>query len=184
MSDQPVTAGPQGPVLLTVAWIRAAIYWSGVGVFSLTLGLLFAGLFVNVLLRYLFAEGISWAYEIPYILFPWTVGGAIVVAACLGRNIRVALLVTLAGKPLRRGIAIAVHGMTATIALGVLWSSLPILNASKFMRLAETGIPQFYGMLGLVFAFAAVAAVSLIDGARLLFGGENPEETPSESSLS
>ena len=157
------TAGPKGPVDRFLETVRAGIFWCGVAAFSLTLGALFAALFVNVVLRYAFARGISWAHEIPFILFPWTVGGAIIVATCLGRNIQISLLTNTMSAGLRRAVAIGVHTITAAVCLGVVWTSAPILDASKLMRLAETGIAQFYGMLGIVVAFVAIAVVSLID---------------------
>ena len=136
-----------------------------------TIGALFLALFVNVVLRYLFAEGIAWAYEIPSILFPWSVASAVVVATVLGRNIQIALLVLVFPEPVRRIVGIAVYLAAAAIAITVLATSAPTLRASQFMRLAETGIPQVWGMASLVYAFAAIAIVSLIETLRLLAGG-------------
>ena len=165
-----VTAGPSGPVDRALKAAKNVIFWGGATIFSATLVAMFAGLLVNVLLRYLFSQGIPWAYEITLILFPWTVGGGLVIAACMARNIQVGLVVMLVPPAVRRGFGLAVHGVVAVVSVGVVWTSEPILNASKFMKLAETGVSQFYGMLGLVVAFGLLAVVSLIDVLQILRG--------------
>jgi len=169
--DDETRTGPAGPVRRLTDPLLTGIYWSAVAIFMATIGALFLALFVNVVLRYLFAEGITWAYEIPSILFPWSVASAVVVATVLGRNIQIALLVLILPEPLRRAIGIAVYLAAAAIAVTVLVTATPTLKASQFMRLAETGIPQVWGMASLVYAFAAIAIVSLIETLRLVAGG-------------
>ncbi|MDA4845049.1 TRAP transporter small permease [Hoeflea poritis] len=176
--------GSAGPVERILSAARRLILYAGIAIFSTTLSALFVALFVNVVLRYAFDRGISWAYEIPYILFPWAVGGAIIVASCLGRNIQINLFANLVPLGSRRLIGTCVNGLVLLICLVVVWTATPILNASKFMRLAETGIPQFYGMSGLVVAFVAVAIVSAIDLVHLLLGAPYLDGNAPEKSLS
>ena len=74
-SDQ----GQGGPFL---RWIDRLVGWidfTGAVIVTTTLTAMFLGLFVNVVLRYALGDGITWAYEIPSILFPWMVAGGIVI---------------------------------------------------------------------------------------------------------
>ena len=160
------------PFLSFTHLVMAAIYWSAVAIFIAVLSALFAALFVNVVLRYAFNEGIAWAYEIPSILFPWAVASAIVIAAVLGRNIQIALLAGLLPPGARRLVGVCVYAATVAICAVVVWTSMPTLKAAQFMRLAETGIPQIWGMSSLVYAFVAVALVSAIDAMRLMAGDD------------
>ncbi len=178
------TTGSAGPVEHILSTVKLLVLYGGVGIFATTISALFVALFVNVVLRYAFDRGISWAYEIPYILFPWAVGGAIIVASCLGRNIQINLFANVVPIRPRRMVGACVHGLIVLICVGVVWTATPILNASKFMRLAETGIPQFYGMLGLVVAFVAVAVVAAIDLVLLLLGEPYLNGNAPEKSLS
>ena len=141
--------------------------------FVATIGALFASLLVNVVLRYAFGQGLTWAYEIPSILFPWAVAAGIVIASTLNRNIQVRVLVAALPETARRVAGLAVHAAVCAVSVGVVWTSLPFLAASRFMRLSETGIPQVYGVSSLLYAFGAVALVSAIDFVALL-GGRAP----------
>ncbi|GAB5467457.1 MAG: hypothetical protein Kilf2KO_04870 [Rhodospirillales bacterium] len=175
--------GPSRPVLPILGPLVKAIYWSAVAIFSATIGALFLALFVNVLLRYAFDEGIAWAYEIPSILFPWAVASAVVIATVLGRHIQIALLVHLLPPRARRAVGLLVYLTTAAISGLVVWTSLPTLRASQFMRLAETGIPQIWGMSALIYALIAIALVCLAEAIALLAGGAYGEQD-AERSLS
>ncbi len=159
--------------------VLVGTYWSAVGIFTATITALFLALFVNVFLRYAFDRGISWAYEIPAILFPWAVGSAVVIATVLGRNIQIELLVRILPSLGRRVAGILTHATVMAVSITILWTSWPTLKAAQFMKLAETGIPQFWGMLALVYLFGAMALVALIELVRLILGGPYLDE-PSE----
>jgi len=178
------TTEPSGSVVVALARLRLGVYWSAVGIFVATVTTLFVALLVNAVLRYLVAKGITWAYEIPAILFPWAVAGAVVVATALGRNIQVALLAALLPSGARRLVGLSVCFVVAAVSLGVVWTSLPTLKASQFMRLAETGIPQIYGMSSLIYAFSMIALIAAIDFVHLLAGAGYADDIAAESSFS
>lgn len=178
------SAGRSRPADLLLSRLRDAVYWSGVAIFVATVSALFAAIFVNVVLRYIFEQGISWAYEIPAILFPWSVAGAIVVATASGRNIQVAILAKLLPSAPRRIVGLAVQLSLILVSLGVIWTSGPILASSRFTTLSETGISQVYGVSSLIYCFAMIAVIGSVDLVRLLRGGVYMGEDEAESSFS
>ena len=178
------SAGPLRPVDLFLSRLRDGVYWSGVAIFAVTVTALFVAIFVNVVLRYIFEQGISWAYEIPAILFPWLVAGAIVVATASGRNIQVALLIKFLSPAPRRIVGLAVQLTMVLVSLGVIWTSGPILMSSQFTKLSETGISQVYGVSSLIYCFAMIAVIAAIDFVRLLRGSVYMDAAAAETSLS
>ena len=183
-ADDAGRASPRGALVEALGRVRGVVHASAVAIFVATLGALFAALFVNVVLRYLFGRGITWAYEIPSILFPWTVAASVVVATALHRNIRVRVLVVILPEAARRAVGLAVYLTVAAVSAGVLWTSLPLLRASRFMRLSETGIAQVWGVSSLVYAFGAIALIALVDFVGLLAGDRYADSVEAEASLS
>ncbi len=175
--------GRSRPLLALAGHVSTAIDWSGRIVAVACLAVMFALLFVNVVLRYTLSDGIAWAYEIHAVLLPWLVAGGVVAAAAQGRNIRVSILPGLLGETARRWLSIAVHLAVAVICITVLWSSQPILKASQFQSLATLGIKQVWGYASLLFAFGGMGLIALVETARLLFGGDAECGVAEDSSL-
>lgn len=142
----------------------------------------FLALLVNVVLRYFFGSGLSWAYEIHAILLPWLVAGGIVIASAQGRHIAIVLLPDLLGAGAKRTLLLAIHAIVLIIAVSVLWSSMPIIKASMFQRLSTFGITQIWGYASLIYLFAGLAVIAVLDILCLLAGGK--DEQHSISSLS
>lgn len=161
--------------------LAAAINLSGAAVVVVTLVTMFAAILLNVILRYFFGSGITWAYEIPAILFPWCVAGGMVMAAAQGRNIAVDIIARILPDPLRRTLVIAINLSVGVISAGVVYYSMPIIKASQFSRLAETGIPQIYGYSSLVYSFSMIAVIGLLTVCDYLLGrrldGNDPTAT-------
>lgn len=142
--------------------ITSTIYLSGATVVVVTLVTMFGAILANVILRYFFGGGITWASEIPAILFPWSIAGGMVMASAQGRNIAVDIIAGILPAPVRRMLAIAVNLFVSLISVGVVYYSMPIIKASQFSRLAETGIPQIYGYSSLLYAFSMIAVLGLL----------------------
>ncbi|MBD3642323.1 MAG: TRAP transporter small permease [Marinobacter sp.] len=164
--------------------VAAIINLSGATVVVVTLVAMFAAILLNVILRYFFGSGITWAYEIPAILFPWCVAGGMVMAAAQGRNIAVDVLAGILPAPLRRILGIAVNLFVSAVSAGVVYYSMPIIKASQFSRLAETGIPQIYGYSSLVYAFSMVAVIGLLTACDYLLGRRVDDQDPTVSNYS
>ncbi len=161
--------GPGGPIPSVVAAIDRIVYWTSAAIVVSALTFLFFAIFINVLLRYAFAEGIIWAYEIPSILFPWIVVAGAVMAAQAGRHIAVVALLTLLPTAVRRWLLIAVNLLIAVTAVFVVDAALPIIRAAHSSHLAETGIAQSVGYASLVYGFVMIGLTALTTAYRLAF---------------
>ncbi|WP_108660164.1 TRAP transporter small permease [Acuticoccus kandeliae] len=176
--------GPRGPVLRSAGAIVTALDWSGRVIAAACLAFMFVALLVNVILRYMFGSGIAWAYEIHALLLPWLVAGGIVIAAARGRNIAITLLPDMLDAKAQRILLVIIHLAILVIALSVLWTGQPILKASKFQTLSTLGIKQVWGYASLVYAFAAMAVIALVDIVRVLGGALSIDTDPGHASLS
>ncbi len=164
--------GPGGPIPSVVAVVDRAIYWASAAIVVSALTFLFLAIFINVLLRYLFAEGITWAYEIPSILFPWIVVAGAVMAAQAGRHIAVVALLKVLPGAVQRVLLIAVNLLIAVASVFVVEAAWPIIKAAHSSRLAETGIAQSYGYASLVYGFVMIGLTALTTGYRLIFDAD------------
>lgn len=157
---------------------------TGVVIVFATIITMFLALLVNVILRYSFNSGITWAYEIHNILLPWLVAGGAVMASIRGSNIAVTALVNILPEVVRRAFAIAVYLFVAIVCGVVAYSSMPIVKAARFSRLAETGIPQMYGYISIIYAFSAIALISLLFVVRYFLGEKAEVTDPTVSNFS
>lgn len=164
--------------------IGFAINWSGAAITIATLSFMFFAILCNVILRYFFDSGITWAYEIPAILFPWTVAGGVVMATAQGRHIAVEAITIALPERLRWLLAIAINLFTCATSVGVVYYSLPIVKASQWSRLAETGIPQIYGYSSMIYAFSMVAILCLLTTLEFLMGRRAKVVDPTETNYS
>ncbi|MEO3432392.1 TRAP transporter small permease subunit [Inquilinus sp. CAU 1745] len=145
---------------------------------------MFVALLLNVILRYAFGAGITWAYEIHALLLPWLVGGGIVIAAARGRNIAINLLPNFLRERARLRLLLVIELAILAICISVLWSSQPILKAAQFQNLSTLGIKQIWGYASLIYAFAGMALIAIADILILLSGGNIGDDDPSHASLS
>lgn len=174
----------QAPFLRFLETVISLFEWSGKVAAAACLAFMFAALLVNVVLRYAFGSGIAWAYEIHAVLLPWLVSGGIVIASGRGRHIAISILSDMLDKGPRRFLLIAIQIIVLTVAIGVLWSSQPILRASQFQSLSTLGIKQVWGYSALVYAFAGIAIISFCETLRLLGGADLTHLDLEDSSLS
>lgn len=175
--------GAHGLVVLT-ARVATWINFSGAALVVSTLAFMFVTIFINVILRYFFGSGLTWAYEMPSILFPWAVAGGMVMAAAQGRNITVDIAMRVLPSLPRRVLLLLINLFMVGTCVGVVYYAWPIIHASRFARLAETGIAQIYGYSSLLYAFSMIAVISTLTTLQYLFGRSTVIGTPSESSYS
>lgn len=158
---------------------------SGAAVIFVTLTFTFFALLVNVVLRYAFGSGLAWAYEIHAVLFPWLVAGGIGIASLRGWHISVDVLIGIMPDPLKRLVAILVSVAVLVIAVTVIQTSAPIIRASKFQRLSEIPVSQYWGYISLYYAFGVMAVAAVIEILRQLFAGPQDDSTdPAQQSYS
>lgn len=176
--------GDSSPFLRGVAWVPSLLGWSGRIIAASCLAIMFVALLMNVILRYSFGSGISWAYEIHAILLPWLVGGGIVIASARHRHIAITLLPDMLGAKGRRSILLVIQVAIVAISVSVLWSSQPILKASQFQTLSTLGVTQSWGYASLVYGFAGMALIACADIIRVLGGADVMDHDPEHASLS
>lgn len=172
------------PVLRVADGLAEGVSFSGKVIAVSCLAFMFAALLVNVVLRYFFAGGIPWAYEIHALLMPWLVAGGVVIAAAQGANIAITLLPGMLGPRGAQVLLVVVQVLIVVISLSVLISSRPILMASQYQRLSTLGITQVWGYASLAYAFGGMALLACIDILRVILGGQGWDRDPAAGSLS
>ena len=177
--------GGQSPAFLRLlAGATAVLEFTGKLIVVVTLSAMFLALFVNVVLRYALGEGITEAYEIHAILFPWLIAGGAVVASARSRQIAVTVLVDRLGDMPYRIVVVLVHLLVLTIVTMVLWEGQPIILASQFQRLSTTGISQIYGYSSLIYAFSLIGILALFHAIRAALGDLPDRSDPAGTSHS
>ena len=161
--------GPGGPVPALVDTVDRAITWSAVWIVVGTLTFLFFAIFVNVTLRYLFRYGLTWAYELPAILFPWMVIAGAVLASQKSQHIAVQIVVTKLGTPMRKVVLVAGNLLIAILCALVTKAGLPMMHAAADSHLAVTGISEAWGYSSLVYGYGMMTVTALTTSYRIFF---------------
>ncbi|WP_292949332.1 MULTISPECIES: TRAP transporter small permease [unclassified Neptuniibacter] len=176
--------GLSGWLLCFSSAIRRSIYIIGAGIILISFSAMFSAIFANVLLRYIFDQGITWAYELPQLLFPWSVAAGMVLASTMKGNISIDSLVNILPATIQRIVLIAVNLVIGATCVGVLHYAMPVIKASKYTKLAETGLPQIYGYSSLVFAFSLIAVISLLNIIDYLLSKQTVDRNPENNNYS
>ncbi|MAF16935.1 MAG: hypothetical protein CMG93_13285 [Marinomonas sp.] len=173
-----------GSVLNFSTFIRRAIYLVSATIVVASFSAMFLAILANVVLRYLFDQGITWAYELPQLLFPWSVAAGMVLASTLKGNISIDSLVNALPQSLQKIVLIGVNLIIGATCIGVVHFSMPIIKAAKYTKLAETGLPQIYGYSSLVYAFALIAVISVLNIIDYLLSENSLERNPENNNYS
>lgn len=176
--------GETSPILRILDMIVNALEFCSKLIGVACLAFMFVALLANVILRYAFASGIPWAYEIHAVLLPWLVAGGVVIASARSANIAITLLPGLLNPRAAQALMLVVQALILIISLAVLLSSQPILKASQFQTLSTLGIKQVWGYSSLVYAFAGMAIIAAIDFLRTLMGAHHWDADPEHGSFS
>jgi len=131
------------------------------GVLYVTLFATFAILSVNVALRYAAGTSLSWASELPELMFPWMIMAGVVLAAQHGSHIAVVILTQRLG-PSRRWVLSG--GMLAVAALYALltWYSWPLMEIAADERSPMLQVPGSVSVGCLMAGFAMLSIISLL----------------------
>ncbi|MCO4785593.1 MAG: TRAP transporter small permease [Marinomonas atlantica] len=166
------------------AFIRHVIYLLSATIVVASFSAMFTAILANVVLRYLFDQGITWAYELPQLLFPWSVAAGMMLASTLKGNISIDSLVNALPTSLQKIMLIGVNLIIGATCVGVVHFSMPIIKASKYTKLAETGLPQIFGYSSLVYAFALIALISLLNIIDYLLSKNSLQRNPENNNYS
>lgn len=132
------------------------------GVLYVTLSIVFLILSINVGLRYVAGTSLSWASELPELLFPWLIMAGVILAAQHGSHIAVVIVTQRMGASLRRWflgggslIVIGLYGYMAAIA----WPLMEIAHDEKTPVLQ---VPGSVTVWALMVGFSLLALVTII----------------------
>lgn len=130
------------------------------GMLYLTLSVVFVILSANVGLRYAAGTSLSWASELPELMFPWMIMSGVVLAAQHGSHIAVVILTQKLGK-WRRPVLQA--GSLVVVALygGLAVISWPLMQIAADERTPILQVPGSVSVWSLILGFAFLAVVTI-----------------------
>lgn len=130
------------------------------GVLYFSLGSMFLILSANVGLRYAAGSSLSWASELPELMFPWLIMAGVVLAAQHGSHIAIVILTQRLGA-LRRWVLLAgslvVAGLYASLAV-VAW---PLVEIAADERTPILKVPGSVSVSCMMLGFTLLAIVTL-----------------------
>lgn len=150
------------------------------GVLYLTLGVVFAILTANVVLRYVAGTSVASASELPELLFPWMIMAGVVLAAQHGSHIAVVILTQKLGASRRwvlGGGSLVVAVLYAALAV----TAWPLMEIAADERSPILQVPGSVSVGCLVLGFALLSVVTLCKlpevwvGVEMPHGHEEPE---------
>mgnify|MGYP000881671238 CR=1 FL=1 len=161
------------PVLKTIddgiAWICHAVLY-------ITLTVVFVILSANVALRYVAGTSLSWAPELPELLFPWMIMAGVVLAAQHGSHIAVVILTQKLGAA-RRWVLAAGSVVVIALYAGLAWAAWPVMLIAADERTPIMQVPGSVSVGCLLLGFLLLAIVTLCRLPQVA-RGELPQSNP------
>jgi TRAP-type transport system small permease protein len=142
-------------------------------VLYVTLSIVFLILSVNVALRYGAGSSLSWASELPELLFPWMIMAGVVLAAQHGSHIAVVLVTQKLG-PWRRPVLQAGALVVAALYGGLAVVSWPLMEIAADEKSPILQVPGSISVWSLILGFAMLAVVTVCRFSRI--GNEDAHE--------
>ena len=137
-------------------------------VLYVTMGIVFLILSINVGLRYIAGTSLSWASELPELLFPWMIMAGVILAAQHGSHIAVVIVTQRLSPAVRRlvlafgsAVVIGLYGYMAFIA----WPLMEIAHDEKTPVLQVPGSVTVWALMA---GFSLLTLVTLIRLPRVL----------------
>ena len=145
------------PILRLVdRWIGAVCR----AVLYLTLSVVFVILSANVALRYAAGTSISWASELPELMFPWLIMAGVVLAAQQGSHIAVVILTQKLG-PARRWVLAAGSLVVALLYASLAVTAWPLMEIAADERTPIMQVPGSVTVGCLMLGFLLLSTVTL-----------------------
>lgn len=155
--------------------VDAAITWWCHAVLYLTLSVVFLILSINVVLRYLAGTSLTFAAELPELMFPWMIMAGVVLAAQHGSHIAVVLLTQRLGAA-RRWVLAAGSLVVVALYLGLAWAAWPVFEIAADERTPIMQVPGSVSVGSLLLGFVLLAVVTLCRLPQIV-RGELPAST-------
>lgn len=157
-------------------WLERAMEVVCKVVLCVTCTVMFGILLSNVVLRYLFGSSLSWAGEVPELLFPWFVVAGIVLATIHNAHIYIGFLV----NQVRPGVGAGLAVLRAVVVVGayavLVWTVVDLLPIVADERSPILGVPSSvtYSCLLIGLVLIVISELSLLF--KVLRGLRAPHE--------
>lgn len=155
---------------------HAVIGWLCRAILFITLAVMFVILTANVGLRYVMGTSLSWASELPELLFPWLIMAGVVLGAQHGSHIAVVILTQKLGASQRWVLALG-SLLVAVVYLGLCWAAWPLYEIAADEYTPMLGVPGSVTVACLMGGFVLLALVSLLQLPAIL----GPQATAPDS---
>jgi TRAP-type C4-dicarboxylate transport system permease small subunit len=154
--------------------VDTVISWWCHLVLYITLSVVFVILSVNVCLRYAAGTSLSWASELPELMFPWMIMSGVVIAAQHGSHIAVVLLTQKLGAA-RRWVLTGASLVVAGLYLGLAYAAWPVFEIAADERSPIMQVPGSVSVGCLLLGFVMLAIVTLCRLPQVWRGEERHE---------
>lgn len=132
-----------------------------------TLTVMFVILTANVALRYAMGTSLSWASELPELLFPWLIMAGVVIASQHGSHISVVILTQRLGAS-RRWVLAAGAVLVAVMYLGLSWAAWPLYEIAADEYSPMLHVPGSVTVGCLIGGFVLLAVTTLLQIPKIL----------------
>jgi TRAP-type transport system small permease protein len=122
---------------------------------------LFLALSGDVVVRYLTTCSLDWPSEMPNLLFPWLVMGAIVLAAQCGQYVAVTVILPHLRRPVARVLPLAMQVLVALTFLYLAYIGPSVIEIAATEVFPVTGISAKYAHLASIFRFVGIGITPL-----------------------
>lgn len=156
-----------------IDWLNRVIGFACRSVLYMTLSVTFIILSANVGLRYVMGTSISWASELPELLFPWIIMSGVILAAQQGSHIAVVILTQKLGAA-RRWVLAAGSVIVAGLYLGLCWAAWPLMEITSDELTPILNVPGSVTVASLLIGFVLLALVTLSQIPSILRGEFEP----------
>lgn len=163
---------PPPPVRIARA-VDAVMIWSASVVASITLPVLFVSICIDVIIRYVTKQSISWLSEVQSIMFPWLIMSGVAIAALWGRHIALDAVTRLMPKNVAKAVLFCIQGLAALTFFYLTWVGIDVLDVAGDEIFPVTGLRSSWAYMALVIGFFYLAMTS-VSNLVLLVHADDP----------
>ncbi|WP_158260087.1 TRAP transporter small permease [Zobellella endophytica] len=138
-----------------------ATEYTAIGIFMAAIISLFLFLGADVVVRYLTTQSLGWPAEMPNLLFPWLVMGAIVAAAQRGQHVAVNAVLGLLNIPVTRVLMLVMQLVVVVTFSYLSYIGVEVVRIAGKQLFPISGISSSYAYMALVYGFGAIALTAL-----------------------
>lgn len=163
---------PPPPLVRIARAVDAVMIWSASVVASITLPLLFASICIDVVIRYVTKQSISWLSEIQSIMFPWLIMSGIAIAALWGRHIALDAVTRLMPKNAARAVLSCIQVLAGLTFFYLTWVGIDVLDVAGDEIFPVTGLRSSWAYMALVIGFFYLAMTSVSNLVFLVYADD------------